>query len=51
MGKSPKAGRRVALKITPSYEGKSLRPTSLTIEYTVENQTYIQTFKNAKGGK
>ncbi len=43
-------GKKVNVSITPTYPGQSLRPSELTINYTIDGQPYQKRFKNQRGG-
>jgi DNA/RNA non-specific endonuclease len=46
-----RGGRSVRVRIIPEYVGVSLRPTKLTVIYTVDGATKVQFFQNAPGGR
>jgi LysM repeat protein len=46
-----RAGRTVQVRIIPEYAGTSLRPSKLTVIYTVDGERRIRYFKNSPGGR
>lgn len=46
-----RAGKRVQVRIIPEYVGASLRPSRLTVIYTIDGARELRFFQNAPGGK
>lgn len=46
-----RAGKTVQVRIIPEYTGASLRPSRLTVIYTIDGARELRFFQNAPGGK
>ena len=48
LAKQLKDGKEIYVKVKPDYEGDSNRPSSITIKYTIDGSTQVQTFPNER---
>lgn len=44
------AGKKVSIDITPSYDGSSVRPIKIQVDYTIDGVPYSRSFTNRHGG-
>ncbi|WP_293883786.1 DNA/RNA non-specific endonuclease [Sphingomonas sp.] len=45
-----RAGHKITVSITPTYQGQSKRPSSIDVNYFVDGARRRQSFKNSPGG-
>ena len=46
-----RSGRKVSVHIVPHYEGASMRPSSITVHYSINGRTLVKSFPNPAEAK